>query len=80
MDLRSFMRCMYDAEEKVGDAVRVLTSRMYNNLAYNAADSDSIAAFYAPEAVSAARCPLWHASPPPAALPAPACPHITPHR
>ena len=46
------MRCMYNAEEKLEDAVRLMASRYYNNLSYNYKDSDSIAAFYAAEAVS----------------------------
>lgn len=51
-DLRTFMRsCMYDAAEKLEDAVAVLTSRFYNNLSYNWRDSDSIAAYYASDAV-----------------------------
>lgn len=50
-DLRTFMRsCMYDAAEKLEDAVAVLTSRFYNNLSYNWRDSDSIAAYYASDA------------------------------
>ncbi|PRW57164.1 mitogen-activated kinase kinase 3 [Chlorella sorokiniana] len=51
-DLRAFMRgCMYNAAEKLEDAVAVLTSRYYNNLSYNYRDSDSIAAYYASDAV-----------------------------
>ena len=45
------MRCMYNPAEKLEDAVAVLTSRYYNNLSYNHHDSDSIAAFYASDAV-----------------------------
>lgn len=51
VSLREFMRCMYSAEEKLEDAVRIMASRFYNNLAYNYKDSDSIAAYYAAEAV-----------------------------
>lgn len=52
-DLKAFMRgCMYNAAEKLEDAVAVLTSRFYNNLSYNFRDSDSIAAYYAADAVS----------------------------
>jgi hypothetical protein len=43
---------MYNAAEKLEDAVAVLTSRFYNNLSYNFRDSDSIAAYYAADAVS----------------------------
>lgn len=42
---------MYDPTEKLEDAVAVLTSRLYNNLSYNWRDSDSIAAYYASDAV-----------------------------
>lgn len=52
VDLRVFMRCMYRPDEKLEDAVMVMVSRYYNNLCYNFADSDSIAAFYAADAVS----------------------------
>lgn len=44
-------RCMYDAAEKLEDAVAVVTSRFYNNLSYNWRDSDSIASYYASDAV-----------------------------
>lgn len=47
VDLKAFMRCMYDPKEKAADAAAVVTARFYNNLSYNWADSDSIAAFYA---------------------------------
>ena len=51
------MRCMYDPAEKLEDAVAVLTSRYYNNLSYNHRDSDSIATYYAADAVRAVlRC------------------------
>jgi hypothetical protein len=54
-DLRAFMRsCMYNAAEKLEDAVAILTSRYYNNMTYNSKDSDSIAAYYAADAVSSA--------------------------
>jgi hypothetical protein len=49
-DLRAFMRCMYNEEEKLADAVMIVTARYYNNLAHNWHDSDSIAAFYAADA------------------------------
>jgi len=44
--------------------VAVLTSRFYNNLSYNWRDSDSIAAYYASDAVRACcacaeRCAVW---------------------
>jgi hypothetical protein len=42
---------MYNPSEKLEDAVAVLTSRYYNNLSYNHHVSDSIAAFYASDAV-----------------------------
>ncbi len=54
VDLRAFMRCMYNQEEKVEDAAAVVTARFYNNLAFNWADEDSIAAFYGPESTLAA--------------------------
>jgi len=47
VDLRAFMRCMYDPKEKATDAVAIITARYYNNMSYNWADGDSIAAFYA---------------------------------
>jgi mitogen-activated protein kinase kinase 3 len=50
-DVRAFMSCMYDAEEKLADAVTIAATRFYNNLAWNWKDSDSIAAYYAPDAV-----------------------------
>ena len=43
------MRCMYNREEKVQDAVAIVTARFYNNLRFNWADEDSIASFYGPE-------------------------------
>ena len=49
VDLRAFMRCMYNRDEKVADCVAIVTSRFYNNLAFNWVDEDSIAAFYGPE-------------------------------
>ena len=49
VDLRAFMRCMYNREEKVQDAVAIVTARFYNNLRFNWADEDSIASFYGPE-------------------------------
>lgn len=51
-DLRALMRCMYDEGEKLEDAVTLLVARLYNNLAYNSRDDDSVAAFYASDAVS----------------------------
>lgn len=45
------MRVMHNPEDKLEDAVRVMASRYYNNLSYNYKDSDSIAAYYAAEAV-----------------------------
>jgi hypothetical protein len=50
---------MYDADEKLEDAVAVLTSRFYNNLSYNWRDGDSIAAYYASDAVRASLLVLW---------------------
>lgn len=50
-DVRAFMSCMYDEEEKLADAVTIAATRFYNNLAWNWKDSDSIAAYYAPDAV-----------------------------
>lgn len=50
-DLKKFMRCMYNPDEKAADAMLTITSRFFNNLSYNWSDSDSIAAFYAPDAV-----------------------------
>lgn len=49
VDLRAFMRCMYDREEKIQDAVAIITARFYNNLSLNWGDEDSIAAFYGPD-------------------------------
>jgi serine/threonine protein kinase len=49
VDLRAFMKCMYNRKEKVEDAVSIVISKFYNNLAFNWSDEDSIAAFYAPE-------------------------------
>jgi hypothetical protein len=49
-DLRAFMRCMYDAEEKAADAAMTVAARHYNNLAHNWHDSDGIAAFFAADA------------------------------
>jgi serine/threonine protein kinase len=51
VDLRAFMRCMYDPEEKIADGVMVVSARFYNNLALNRAESDVIASFYDAEAV-----------------------------
>jgi hypothetical protein len=51
-DLRSFMQCMFNWREKLDDAVTIATARFYNNLSHNHADGDSIAAFYAADAVS----------------------------
>ncbi|GAB4819369.1 hypothetical protein N2152v2_006415 [Parachlorella kessleri] len=50
VDLRSFMRVMHSPNEQLEDAVRIMTSRYYNNLSYNYRDSDSIASYYAAEA------------------------------
>lgn len=71
--------CMYNAAEKLEDAVAILTSRFYNNLTYNSKDSDSIAAYYAADAVGCAALhacaarlasPCTDAAPPPAPSPA----------
>jgi len=53
VDLRSFMKCMYNRKEKLEDAVSIVISKFYNNFAFNWSDEDSIAAFYAPESVLA---------------------------
>lgn len=51
VDLRRFMRCMYNSEEKIGDAVAICSARLYNTISNNWMDPDSIAAFYSPESM-----------------------------
>ena len=51
-DLRSFMTCMLDVQEKIHDVVMITSARFYNNLSFNLqADCDSIANFYDSEAI-----------------------------
>eukprot|EP00887_Chlorella_sp_A99_P007812 scaffold20.g7812.t1 len=50
-DLRAFMRVMRNEAEALEDTVTLIASRLYNNLAWNHRDGDSIAAFYASDAL-----------------------------
>lgn len=51
VDLRRFMRCMYNSEEKVADAVAICSARLYNTISNNWMDPDSIASFYTSESM-----------------------------